>query len=70
MMDEMDWACGMHGRHVSCILRWGGGLRERGYLEDLGIKGMILLKLNFKKWYWEAWTGVICTRIGAFCGDM
>ena len=47
-----------------------GGLREKDDFEDLCIKGGILLKLNFKKWDWEAWTGLICIRIGTFCGDM
>ena len=41
----------------------GGRPEERHHLEDLGIKGRILLKLNFKKWDWEAWTGLICIRI-------
>ena len=29
---------------------WWGNLRERGHLEDLGVDGMIILKLIFKKW--------------------
>ena len=51
-------------------LRWLGGLREKEHLVDLAIKGRILLKLNFKKWDWEAWTGFIFIRFGTFCGDM
>jgi hypothetical protein len=38
---------------------WCGGLRERDHLEDLDIKGRILLKWNFKKWDWEAWAGLL-----------
>ena len=44
-------------------LGWLGGLRAKEHLEDLGIKGRILLKLNFKKWDWEAWTALISLRI-------
>jgi len=29
---------------------WWGNLREREYLEDLGIGGRIILTLIFKKW--------------------
>jgi len=46
----------------------GEGLRERDNLEDLGVKGTIQLRRNFKKWDWEARTGLICIRIGTFCG--
>jgi hypothetical protein len=29
---------------------WRGNLRERSYVEDAGIYGMIILKRIFKKW--------------------
>jgi hypothetical protein len=32
---------------------WWGNLRERVYLEDLGVDGRIILNLAFKKWDWE-----------------
>jgi len=31
---------------------WCGNLRERGYLEDLGLDGRIIVKLIFRKWEW------------------
>jgi hypothetical protein len=31
--------------------------KERDHLKDLGVDGMITLKLNFKKWDGEAWAG-------------
>ena len=37
--------------------RWGN-LRERDYLNDVGIDGKIILKLMFKKW-----DGGPCTRL-------
>jgi len=43
--------------------RWGN-LRERGYLNDLGINGKIVLKLMFKKWGGGPWTGLIWLWIG------
>jgi len=41
------------------VLGWGGNLRERNHLEDLGVDGRIILKYIFKKCYGEAWTGFI-----------
>ena len=49
---------------------WWGGLRERDHLEDLSVKGRILLKWNFKKWDWEAWTGLIWLRVGTGVGHL
>jgi hypothetical protein len=37
---------------------WWGNLRERVYLEDAGIDGIIILNWIFKKWD-GAWTGLI-----------
>jgi len=38
---------------------WWENLMERDHLEDLGVDISILLKYIFKKWDWEAWTGLI-----------
>jgi hypothetical protein len=40
----------------------------KNQFEDLGTDGMIILKLIFKKWKREAWTGLIWLRIGT--GDV
>jgi hypothetical protein len=36
-----------------------GDLRERDHLEDVGVDVRIILKLVFKKWDGEAWTGLM-----------
>jgi hypothetical protein len=41
-----------------------GDLRERDDLENLGIAGSLILKWILKKQDCEAWTGLICLRIG------
>jgi len=37
----------------------GGDLRERDYLEALGIERRIILKWAFKNWNGLAWSGLI-----------
>ena len=62
----MRWA-----RHVAeggtveaCTkFRWGN-LRERDHLEDQGIEGRIILRLNFRKWDGGTWNGLIWLRTG------
>ena len=49
---------------VRKLFCWGD-LKEIAHLEDLGGDGKIILKGIFKKWDGEAWTGLICFRIGA-----
>jgi hypothetical protein len=40
------------------------GRPERDHLEDLGVDGRIVIKCIFKKYYGEAWTGLIWFRLG------
>ena len=47
-----------------CTGFWWEDLRERNHLIDLAIDGNIILNCIFKKWNGEAWTGLICYRIG------
>ena len=37
---------------------WFGDLSERNNLEDLDVDGRIILKLIFKQWVGETWTGL------------
>jgi hypothetical protein len=44
-------------------------MREIDHFEEPGVDGRILLRWNFRKWYWWGWTGLIWLRIGAVGGQ-
>jgi hypothetical protein len=43
---------------------------ERDHFEDLDVDGRIILKWIFKKFYGEAWIGLIWLRIGTNGGRL
>jgi len=45
-----------------------GNLRDRDYLENLGLDGRIILKWIFRKWDVGVWTGSIWLRTGTSGG--
>jgi len=47
------------GRQESCIQVLVGNLKERDHLEDLGLDGRILLKIDLQEVEGEAWTELI-----------
>jgi hypothetical protein len=53
----------MYAGEERCILVLVVQMKERDYLEDLGID-TIILKYNLKKWDEKAWTGLIWLRRG------
>jgi len=49
---------------------WLGDLMEGDHLGDMGVDRRIILKLIFKKWDEEAWTGLLCLRTGTVSGRL
>ena len=49
-------------KKVRTVFWWGGGLRERDHLEDLGVDGSMIFKWIFKKW--DAGHGLECSGSG------
>jgi hypothetical protein len=41
---------------------WYGDMMGRDHSEDLGLDGRIILKLIFKEWNGDAWTGFLWLR--------
>ena len=62
--NEMGGACCTYGkgqRRIQCFC-WGN-MRERDHLEELGVDGMIILRLIIKKSVESSWNGLIWLRI-------
>jgi len=51
----MSRACGGPGRQGEVHTVLMGDMKERNYLEDMGVYGRIILKMIFKEWDGEAW---------------
>ena len=47
---------------------WWRDMMEIDHMEDLRVGGRIILKLIFKQWDREAWTGLLWLRIGTAVG--
>jgi hypothetical protein len=50
-------------------MRWEN-LRERGYLEEPGVYGRIILRWNFRNWDVGVWSGSSWLRIGTGVGHL
>jgi hypothetical protein len=60
----MGRACGTYRKKRHAHWLWWGKLKERDYLEDLGVDRRIILKLIVKKWDRKPWTELGWFRIG------
>jgi hypothetical protein len=47
-----------------------GKLRERDHIKDPIVDGMIILRMAFKNWDVETWTGLSWLRIGTGGGNL
>jgi hypothetical protein len=64
----MGGACSTYGRQeLDTGLCWED-LTERDHLENPCLDGRIILKLIFRKWDVEAWTGLVWLRTGTLAG--
>ena len=66
----MSRACSAYESREKVIQGLGGGLRERGHLEDPGVDGRIILRWIIRKWDVGAWTGLIWLRIETGVGHL
>jgi hypothetical protein len=62
--NELGETCSTIGREEVYTGHWWRNLRERQHSEDLCVDERIILKLIFKKWDGETWTGLIGLRKG------
>jgi hypothetical protein len=59
ILNELDWIYGMHGRQDRCILDLVGRPDGKRPLGRPKHKGKDTIKMELKKWDWEAWAALI-----------
>jgi len=60
----MGGTCSTYGEERGCIGFSWGSLSDRDHLEDPAIEGWVMLRLIFRKWDVEEWTGSSWLRKG------
>jgi hypothetical protein len=65
---EMGGVCSTYGSKRGAYRMLDGRLEGKNHLEELGINGSIISKLNFKKWNRWSWTGLSWLKKWTLCG--
>jgi hypothetical protein len=61
--DQMAWKCGIDKKFENCIKNLVGNLRDRDFLEELGIDGRIILERILRKYLLRLWTAFVWLKV-------